>query len=197
MVTFLILILAGAVPHTGIDGPESGDVVINEFMSHPLASATEREGEWIEFYNNSGEWINLSGWRLVNDHGDEIVLSSYLLPPECFFVVGASGDEERNGGYTPDFVYTSFSLDDAGELTLYTRTGLTSDYIDFDGTWDILPGYSCERMNPGWVSNLASSWAHAINSFGDGDNGTPGMINSIFQNSFAQNTWAFIKAFSQ
>ncbi len=195
-VSAFILLAAGIMTHAGMDGPESGAVVFNEFMSHPLASTTETEGEWIELYNKSGDWINLSGWKIVNHSGEEIVLNSYLLPPEGFFVVGASGDESRNGGYTPDFVYCSFSIDDIDELTLHCRT-VVIDHIDFDGTWDVIPGHSCERINPGWVSNLASSWAHAFLSFGDGDQGTPGFINSVYQNSFAQNTWAFIKAFSQ
>jgi hypothetical protein len=193
----LIFVVVGFIPNVGIDGDESGAIVFNEFMSHPLASVTETEGEWIELYNRSGDWVNLSCWRIVNHSGEEIILNSYLLPPESFFVAGASGDESRNGGYTPDCVYGSFSIDDTDELTLYSRTGVTSDHIDFNGTWDIIPGHSCERMNPGWVSNLASSWAHAILSFGAGDQGTPGFLNSVFQNSFAQNTWAFIKAFSQ
>jgi hypothetical protein len=197
MTALLILALAGNLPHLGADGPESGTVVINEFMSHPLASSTEAEGEWIELYNNSGNWVNLSGWKLVNRSGEEIELNSYLLPPDSYFVAGASGDEARNGGYTPDFIYCNFTIDDMDELVLYNQSGISCDRIDFDASWDIIPGASCERMNPGWVSNLASSWAHAVLIFGDGDLGTPGLINSVFQNSFAQNTWAFIKAFSQ
>ena len=192
----LIIAVAGTLPFQPLDGPESGSIVLNEFMSDPQASATETEGEWIELYNCSSDWINLSGWKIINHSGEEIILNSYLLPPESFFVAGASGDENRNGGYAPDFIYCSFSIDDNDALTLRNRTGMIIDYIDFDGTWDIIPGHSCERMNPGWVSNLASSWAHAISSFGNGDQGTPGIINSVFQNSFAQNTWAFIKAFS-
>jgi hypothetical protein len=198
MTGVLVLIMAtGGIPMAALDGPESGSIVINEFMAHPLASTTETEGEWIELYNRSGDWINLSGWRITNGHGDQIVLNSYLLPPESYFVAGASGDFSRNGGYVPDFVYCSFTIDDVDEIKLIARLGSQSDYIDFDGTWDIVPGSSCERFNPGWVSNLASSWAHAVSLFGNGDQGTPGFINSVFQNSFTQNTWAFIKAFSQ
>jgi hypothetical protein len=191
------LAVTGLLPASAFDGPESGDVVLNEFMSHPLASATETEGEWIEIYNMSSDWINLSGWKIINHAGEIIEFNSYLLPPESFFVAGASGDESRNGGYSPDFVYVGFTLNDIDELLLVNRSGIMSDQISYDGTWDVIPGHSCERMNPGWISNLASSWAHAIQAFGDGDQGTPGALNSVFQNSFTQNTWAFIKAFSQ
>ena len=193
----VFLMVAGVLPMSLLDGPTSGEIILNEFMAHPLSSATEAEGEWIELYNLSGNWINLSGWKIINHDGDIIELNSYLLPPEGFFVVGASGDESRNGGYSPDFIYSNFTIDDSDELILINRTGVTSDEISFDGTWDVIPGHSCERMNPGWVSNLSSSWAHSIETFGNGDSGTPGFLNSVFQNSFTQNTWAFIKAFSQ
>jgi len=59
------------------------------------------------------------------------------------------------------------------------------------------PGCSCERINPNWTIGLCTSWAAAMSTFGDGDRGTPGLKNSVYENSFASNTWAFIKAFVQ
>jgi len=37
-----------------------GDIVINEFVSDP----EDREGEWIELYNNKDEKIDLNGWNI-------------------------------------------------------------------------------------------------------------------------------------
>ncbi len=171
-------------------------VVLNEFMAQPLASETHAEGEWIELHNVTGGYINLSGWSLSNDHGDQINLNTHLIAPEGFFVLGASGNESRNGGYEPDYVYSGFSIYTTDVLTLRNGQGNIVDRINFDSSWPVEAGRSTERVNPGWVSNSSSSWESAMSIYGDGDYGTPGEQNSVYENSFAQNSWAFIKAFT-
>ena len=180
-----------------IDGGvlSSNSVVINEFMASPLSSCTETDGEWIELYNNTNDWINLSGWKLENNYGQEIVLSTYLLPPSSYFVLAACGNESLNGGHKPDYVYSDFCINESGSITLFCNPRVMIDGIEYDSSWPILPGISCERVNPGWVSNMASTWDFATLTYGDGDMGTPGVQNSVYENSFAQNSWAFIKAF--
>ncbi len=175
----------------------TGELVFNEIMPHPLASCTERDGEWIEFYNRSGHWVNLSGWSVENGRGEKVVLPTYLLPPDGYFVLGACGDPTLNGGLEADFVYDGFRLDDTGRLRLYDSDMNVVDAFEYDSGWPVEAGSSCERINPGWISTLPSTWGSAIYHFGSGDNGTPGDVNSVYENSFAQNSWAFIKAFVQ
>lgn len=172
-------------------------IVINEFMALPLNSATEREGEWMELYNNTGEWINLSGCVIRNGMGQQATLSTYLLPPEGYYIMAACGDESRNGGIVPNHVYSNFEITQTGSLTLYSSSMAVIDRIEYDSTWPVTAGVSCERINPGWVSNSSSSWDYSAVAYGSGDLGTPGSQNSAYQNSFAQNSWAFIKAFVQ
>jgi len=194
----LLLLMIAQAPFT-VDGGyfSSNSVVLNEFMSHPQSSCTETDGEWIELFNNTDDWINLSGWTIENNCGQKINLSTYLLPPGGYYVLGACGSESLNGGYSPDYVYGSFTIGDSGTFTLINSSRIVVDEIVYDNNWSIQAGVSCERINPGWVSNLASSWDFSNVSFGDGDLGTPGIQNSVFENSFAQNSWAFIKAFVQ
>jgi len=172
-------------------------IVLNEFMPHPQCSSTEADGEWVELYNNTNEWINLSGWTLQNGIGEEITLSTYLLPPDGFYILAACGNENLNGGITPNYVYCDFTIFDSGSLTLLSASRAVVDKIEYDGSWSIQPGISCERINPGWVSNLSSTWDYSTLIYGNGDMGTPGDENSVYVNSFAQNSWAFIKAFVQ
>ncbi len=195
MILTILMVIAQTQPM--IDGGElsSNSVVINEFMATPLSSCTETDGEWIEFYNNTNDWINLSGWILQNNCGQKIVLSTYLLPPGSYFVLAACGDELLNGGITPDCVYSNFIIHDSGSITLSSSSRTVIDEIDYDSGWPIQEGVSCERINPGWVSNVASTWDFATLFYGNGDIGTPGSQNSVYENSFAQNSWAFIKAF--
>ena len=89
-------------------------------------------------------------------------------------------------------------LDDIGSDMLFwedSRNVLKSRFLLL--SWSIQPGTSCERLNPGLVSNLSSTWDYSTLTYGNGDMGTPGDQNSVYVNSFAQNSWAFIKAFVQ
>lgn len=197
MTILLAALVMSTVPLSDGGSITSSVVVINEFMPGPLASSTETDGEWIELYNRSGGWVNLADWTVENEYGQTVVLSTYLMPPESFFVLAACGDPSLNGGHSPDFTYSGFTIQNVGKLTLYNGSRQVADQFTYDDQWPIYPGSSCERINPGWVSGMASSWASAVRAFGDGDLGTPGMLNSVYENSFAQNSWAFIKAFVQ
>jgi hypothetical protein len=191
------LVLAAAVEPLHTDGLSSTPVVINEFMPVPVESSTEAEGEWIELYNRSDEYINLSGWRIQNQSGSVITVNTCLLPPDGYLVLGASGDPGRNGGYMPGQTYTGFSIASSGSLILLNPQGTTMEIVSYNWSWPISSGYSCERINPDWTGTLSSSWSSSMDTYGDGDYGTPGIMNSVFENSFASNTWAFIKAFVQ
>ncbi|MCK4806304.1 MAG: lamin tail domain-containing protein [Candidatus Aegiribacteria sp.] len=195
MILIFLLIIAQTPPMIDGDLLSSNSVVLNEFMAHPHNSCTEADGEWIELFNNTNDWINLSGWTIENNYGQKIILATYLLPPRSYYVLAACGDESLNGGLTPNHVYGNFTIHDSGRISLIGNFRTIIDEIEYDAGWSIQTGFSCERINPGWVSNHASSWGLSLNTFGNGDMGTPGAQNSIYENSFAQNSWAFIKAF--
>ena len=195
MLTLLtvVILTSGSVP-VGI-GTDGGGIVINEIMIDPLASYSTEMGQWIELHNNSGSWVNLSDWTIENQSGEIIQFSSHVIPPEGYFVVGASALTGDNGNYTPNAVWGSFSLSLTGSLQLNCINGDAEEFFSWNSSWDIEPGASLERLNPGWAADDRESWLHSTSVFGDGDLGTPGEQNSVFSNGFGQNTWAFIKAF--
>lgn len=190
--TFLILTGGSAPIGSFTDG---GALVINEIMIDPLESSSTQMGQWIELYNNSGDWVNLSEWTIRNQSGDEINFSSHVIPPNGYFVVGASGLNDENGDYTPNAVWGSFSLSQVGSLLLSNGESDSQEFFSWNSSWDINPGASLERLNPGWAASDRESWSHSTSVYGAGDLGTPGNQNSVFSNGFGQNTWAFIKAF--
>lgn len=192
LLTALILTSGFAPLGTTTDG---GCLVINEIMIDPLASSSTDMGQWIELYNDSDNWINLSEWIIENQSGEKILFSSHVIPPEGYFVVGASALNDDNGNYTPDAVWGSFFLSPIGSLLLSCACVDTHEFFSWNSSWDIQPGASLERLNPGWAASDRESWLHSTSEYGAGDLGTPGEQNSVFSNGFGQNTWAFIKAF--
>ncbi len=194
MVLLLVCVLSGSyAPIT--EYPDGGGLVINEIMIDPLYSSTTAAGQWIELYNNSGSWINLSGWRIENQSGQTIEFSTILVPPQGYVLIGASSIEAENGGYTPQAVWSGFSLSPTGSLLLEDQRLESQEFLSWNSSWDIQPGASLERVNPGWSANDRDSWQHSLYAYGNGDLGTPGEQNSVFSDGFGQNTWAFIKAF--
>ncbi len=189
-----VFVLAGGWAPVGgsIDG---GTLVFNEIMIDPVASSSTNMGQWIELYNNSNDWVNLSEWTIVNQSGDEIQFPSLVIPPEDYFVVGASSIADENGNYTPDAVWGSFSLSLTGSLLLSSVGSDSQEFFSWNNSWNLVPGASLERLNPGWSVSDPESWQHSTIQYGAGDLGTPGEQNSVFSNGFGQNTWAFIKAF--
>ncbi len=193
MLISVLIFTGGFAPlNTTSDG---GGLVINEIMIDPLASSSTDMGQWVELYNNSSDWVNLSEWTIRNQSGEEIHFSSHVIPPDGYFVVGASALTGNNGNYTPNAVWGLFSLSPVGSLLLSSAGGDSQEYFSWDSNWDIEPGASLERLNPGWAASDRESWLHSTSVYGDGDLGTPGKQNSVFSNGFGQNTWAFIKAF--
>jgi len=197
MTLFFIAIITGSLTTPVVDGFSSSSLVFNEFMAIPASSETEAEGEWIELYNKSDGYVNISGWRIRNQSGSTFTCGTYLVPAHGYVLLGASGNTARNGGYTPDMVYSGFSIAGSGSLTLIDPRGNVVESISYDAGWPVIRGCSCERINPDWAVGSVSSWALSTSIFGDGDHGTPGARNSVYENSFASNTWAFIKAFVQ
>lgn len=194
LMVLLVIISSGgyASLYATTDG---GGLVINEIMIDPLSSSSTEMGQWIELHNNSNDWVNLSEWTIKNQNNDAIHFSSHVIQPGGYFVVGASSLAGENGDYSPDAVWGTFSLSAIGSLVLSNTCSDSQEFFSWNSNWDIEPGASLERVNPGWAASERESWLHSTIVYGDGDLGTPGVQNSVFSNGFGQNTWAFIKAF--
>ncbi len=195
MVTLFLIAVFSVINAPLLQSPDGGGLVINEIMLEPIYSSSTGMGQWIELYNNSESWINLSGWTIENEEGQLIEFSTILVPPRGYFLVGASAIQAENGNYTPDAVWGDFLLSTSGSLLLADRRSDNEEFFSWNASWDLYPGASLERVNPGWSANDHDSWCHSVEAYGNGDLGTPGSQNSVFSDGFGQNTWAFIKAF--
>jgi hypothetical protein len=163
------------------------DLLVNEIMFDPLSISCE----WLEFYNNSGRYLNLNGWKAI------IGTSNYNLFTECNFYI-------KPGGYLilafDTTIYNRFSYLISSDSTrrIVFNSGLslsnsgasvrlsdvlnnTIDSLGYYPKWHNcnIPdtkGYSLERINPGLPSNNPSNWSSSADPLG----GTPGKKNSIY-----------------
>ncbi len=156
-----------------------GDVVISEIMQDPVA-ATDANGEWFEVYNPKTTSINLKDCKISDANSDSHTISSDLVVPAGgYAVLGRNGNTATNGNYTPNYVYSGFSLNNSADKIILTCCDTEIDRVDYTGTtpWPDPTGKSMILNNPSLDNNLGSNWCVSTSHFGAGDKGTPGAIN--------------------
>ncbi|MCH2023732.1 MAG: lamin tail domain-containing protein [Saprospiraceae bacterium] len=159
------------------------DVIINEIFADPSPQVLLPDAEFIELYNRSTKTINLGG-MLFNDGADQS-LPSFLLYPDSFVIVTSSANASSYSVYGDVLAIPSMNLTNSGELiSLKTSGGQTIDSVSFALSWyqnSIKEdgGWSLELINPMLICQGADNWIASISN----DGGTPGIQNSVFDNS--------------
>ena len=162
--------------------PIAGDVVINEFMCDPTPTVGLKDVEYVEIYNRSNKIFNVSGWKLGDASSFGTAQNGWLLPND-YIVLTATANVDSFAIATAVTSFPSLNNSDDA-VVLYDDMGNKLDSIFYDYSWyhDTAKdggGYSIERINPDDPCSDVSDWKASNNSSG----GTPGLINSVYDNS--------------
>jgi hypothetical protein len=156
-----------------------GDVIISEIMVDPSPVIGLPELEFIEIYNKSSKYIDLSNWKLGDQSGDGTILSGFISPGQYKVLCATSSAPEFPGAYTvSSFPSYNNSTDD---VVLKDNSGIMIDQITYADSWYQDPvkksgGYTLELINPNDPCSDASNWIASNNPNG----GTPGAQNSVY-----------------
>lgn len=164
----------------------TGNVIITEIMRNPSV-VNDADGEWFELYNPTGTDIDINGWTISDNDSDSQTISNggpLLVPAGGYLVLGNNGDSSTNGGVSLDYVYASiFLANGADELVLTDTSNVVIDRVDWDGG-TIWPSPNGASMSLSFDSgayavdnNDGSNWCEGVDTYGDGDSGTPGAEN--------------------
>ena len=159
----------------------AGDVLISELMLSPGA-VDAQVGTWIELYNTSDTDLELQGWVLADDTGQSVEIGASLVVQSGGFVVlGPSADTTENGGAPVDHAWGTDTFSPPGTGTLSITVGDAAIWaVDIDETWSAIEGRAWSVDPTLLDADHASSpdaWCASSESFGDGDDGTPGDTN--------------------
>ena len=173
-------------PYVNIPDPalSTGDLIITEIMQNPLA-VSDANGEWFEVYNTTDHPIDMLGMTIRDDGSDSHVIGENLIVPSGDFVVlGNNMDQGTNGGVQVDYSYGSswFLANGDDEVVIETEDQLEIDRVNYDGGPNFPdPNGASMSLDPDFFDVIAnddgSNWCEATSAYGDGDKGTPGMMN--------------------
>ncbi|MBD3639325.1 MAG: lamin tail domain-containing protein [Crocinitomicaceae bacterium] len=164
------------------DVPLPGELLITEFMADPTPSVGLPEVEYIELFNPTTKFFDLSGWTL-SDGSSTGVLNSYIIGPLQYVLICNTGDCGQF--FVTNFTETSLpSLNNSADnIVLKYIDGTTIDSLSFDLSWYNDPskedgGWSIEKKYYTAPCQVATNWAASTDPLG----GTPATQNSVYTN---------------
>lgn len=165
--------------------PLQGEILITEFMSNPSA-VSDTKGEWVEIMNISDKSLLLNGLTISDLGSNSHTISAdndIILEAGEFYVLARNEDSSVNGGINPDYIYSNFTLGNSeDEIILTTSAEVIIDKVAYNSDWAILSGSSLElniEKNDDSANDMPENWHLGIDTYGAGDLGTPGALNSI------------------
>lgn len=161
------------------------DVVINEFMCDPSPFVGLPDAEFVEVYNTSNNYIDLTGWKL-SDASSTGTVGAHIIGPSEYALLIAAADTIPFAFYDNVVVVSSFpSLNNSGDDIILQDAGeVLIDQLSYDLSWyqDEAKedgGYSLEQVNPFASCTNPSNWIGSAHALG----GTPSIENSVYDAS--------------
>lgn len=181
--------------------PIVGEIIISEFMANPSV-VSDAKGEWIELTNLSNSDLKLNGLIIKDLGSNKHTISSdddLIIKAGGFFLMAKNGILDENGGLEPDYIYSNFTLGNSeDEIILCLANDSLLDAVHYNSDWPLYAGASLE-LNPAVsepeANNSPSQWHPAVDSYGDGDLGTPGLSNSISNGIYNYEDIEYFEAF--
>ena len=160
---------------------QRNSIVINEILFNPVSN----ESDFVELYNNSNSYFDLSHVYLSdNENFYQITESFCLFPPHSYAVLSPEAELYRQRSNCNGSLFITATLpslpDDAGTILVLNRWEEVIDSLTYNAAWDSPyltneEGVSLERIQFDLPSHQASSWFSAATSEGSA---TPGCVNS-------------------
>ncbi|EPR68984.1 lamin tail domain-containing protein [Cyclobacterium qasimii] len=177
--------------------PGFKELLINELMPAPREGSALPASEFIELFNSTGSTFNLGGMKLANSRTQSTLPREDIKPGEYIILCPSSSVAAfTNYGKVIGLSPWPTLLNGGDEISLLNHKDELVDKMNYGpeiplASEILTNGYSLELVNP-WatcegLSNYAPSRSEA--------KGTPGTINSVFDDSPDRIAPQLIKAF--
>lgn len=154
---------------------------INELMIDPSPAVGLADAEYIELFNTTTNYVNLSSYNLIIGT-TKLILPNYVLKPNEYILIGSSYDSvelKKHGVFIGFNTFPSLSNSSA-TISLYNKINRLIDRVTYKSSWyrDINKsdgGWSLELIDPYNRCMDVNRWTASINKKG----GSPGAQNSV------------------
>jgi phosphatidylserine/phosphatidylglycerophosphate/cardiolipin synthase-like enzyme len=175
----------------------SADILINEVMNNPKPN--DNYNEWIELYNPTNKYINLSNWIIEDNSAEDFLEGDFengngstIIPPQGYAIIADVGTKIYENFSIPNKTIR-LTVDDKSignglgnsndKLILKNITGIKIDSIEWGFDYLDIPGFP---INPGEEGSSICRYQNidtddTSNDFYEGIIPTPGSEN-IFLN---------------
>ncbi len=161
-----------------------GDVMINELMVDPTPEVGLPNSEYVEIYNRSNKYIDLANYTL-NDK--VITIDTEIIAPDQHIILCEIDNMILLQSFGTVIGLSSWNtLTNGGESVTLNDidNSLIIDELSYDLSWYTDAekeegGWSLERINPDHQCSDENNWSSSDDALG----GTPGIQNSVFDNT--------------
>ena len=158
-----------------------GDLLITEIMADPAPVVGLPDAEYLELYNRSDKYIDLSTLRF-DSGGSPQTLSSYILGPLQYVTLCPAAEAAAFQSLTPVVtVPGGLALNNSGDVVSLTGpSGSSLSQIEYERSWYNDPdrddgGYALELIDRHAPASCGGNWRASLDPTG----GTPGRPNSV------------------
>lgn len=162
------------------DVPAANDVIITEIMADPSPVVGLPEVEFIEIYNRSNKYFDISNWT-ISDASSNASIGSYILVPGAYVIICGLGNESLFATSNKTVAALPAFNNDGDAVVLKDNSGILIDSLYFDLSWyengiKDDGGWTLERKHNDAPCSDQNNWSASVDVSG----GTPGLQNSIW-----------------
>ena len=156
------------------------DVIINEIMFDPSPPQHLPQKEYLEIYNRSEFYLDLSSWKLADESDTVSLPKAVIAPNEVVLLISEDDSAEFQVQSSILLLPEMISLNNSGEvIMLLGPANKLIDTLHYLPSWLTQPdkkdgGWALELINPDFICSLGSNWIESADLRG----GTPGEMNS-------------------
>lgn len=145
-----------------------GDMIVSEIMMDPAAPLDDSDAEWVELTNRRAFAVSTASVRLLVGTGAAVPVVQaatgrpYVVAPGGFLLAVRKADPAKNGGLTPDVLFTSSLANTGGTVQLKTAGGTVLDAVAYASKANGFPAVTAGRA----FSLAPAAFADDLNDLG-------------------------------
>jgi len=164
------------------------DIIINEIMADPTPEVGLPLFEFVELYNRSENFINLENYTISDANSTADPLPNFILPPDGYVIIceAENASAFTFSGFGPTIGVGNLPAFNNSEdrVSLHNSDNNLIHSILYQDDWyrdatKANGGWTLELINPNLYCLGADNWIAS----NDGAGGTPGEVNSVFDNT--------------